>query len=204
MKMYISNYLAAVLVVFFLLQTIIPNFTSMFMLDPLVAMQEPWCFVTSIFLHTDIFHLFLNGLALIIFGILVEQRMKPHAFLVLFFGSGITGSLLYYATYFFGIIPPVPELGASGAVYGILGAAAILFPEERIYAWFIPMKLKYAAILWIIIEFLGSFSIESGIASAAHLGGLIFGILFTFYLDRNHRKHEMDRLPPNRSNTDYI
>jgi membrane associated rhomboid family serine protease len=77
-----------------------------------------------------------------------------------------------------------PALGASGAVYAILGAVAMLLPEVVVYLWFFPVKMRYAAIIWFLIEFLGTFDTGSGIASAAHLGGLIFGLVCGWYLSR--------------------
>ncbi|HLC68830.1 MAG TPA: rhomboid family intramembrane serine protease, partial [Candidatus Bilamarchaeaceae archaeon] len=56
--------------------------------------------------------------------------------------------------------------------------------DLRIFMWFFPMKMKYAAMLWVAIEFLGTFDISSGIASAAHLGGLLFGIAFAWTLKK--------------------
>lgn len=177
-----SLYLLAVIGISFLLQSVIPSFTDSFIFDPLKAFSEPWRFVSSIFLHGGFIHLFFNAYALFMFGLILESRVSTRDYLIIFFGAGIVGSLLYYLTYAIGIIPPIPALGASGAIYGVLGAVAMLLPELPIFVWFIPMRMKHAAILWVALEFLGTFDISSGIASAAHLGGLIFGVVFAWYL----------------------
>ncbi len=134
------------------------------------------------FLHADLSHIFFNCYALFLFGSILESRVSKTEYLSIYFISGIAGGLLYLITIYLGIIDPNPALGASGAIYGILGAVAVLLPEMTIFVWFFPMKMKHAAIFWALIEFAGSFNRASGIGSAAHLGGLLVGILIAFYL----------------------
>ena len=152
--------------------------------DPLVALTQPWRFVTSMFLHGSVMHIFFNAYALFIFGSILERKVSSKDYLIIFFGAGLIGGFLYYLTYVLGIIPPIPALGASGAIYGILGAVAVLIPDLVIFFWFFPMKIRYAAILWVVLEFMGTFDITSGVASAAHLGGLLFGIAYAWFLSR--------------------
>lgn len=166
------------LFVVFLMQMIFPGLTEAFMFYPDKALSQPWLFVTAIFLHANLTHLFFNSYALFLFGPLVERKMGKKEFLKIFFGSGILGSFLYWLTYVVGIIPPIPALGASGAIYGIMAAAAVLYPNLRIFMFFFPMRLREAVVVWFIISFIGTFDISSGIAAAAHLGGLIFGYLY--------------------------
>lgn len=180
----ISTSLLVVIGAAFLLQLVIPAFTDMFIFDPLLAFSEPWRFVTSMFLHGGIYHIFFNAYALFMFGSILETQMGRRDYLLIYFGAGLLGGFLYYLTYAIGMIPPIPALGASGAIYGILGATAIMLPDMRIFFWFFPMRMREAAILWVVIEFLGTFNIASGIASAAHLGGLIFGLAYAWHLNR--------------------
>jgi membrane associated rhomboid family serine protease len=189
--MNISTFLLAIIGIAFLFQMVSAGFTEAFIFAPTLAIQEPWRFVSSMFLHGGFMHIFFNAYALFLFGSIVERRMSSAQYLLLFFASGLIGGLAYYATYLLGIIPPIPALGASGAIYGILGAAAVMFPEMRIFVWFFPMKMKHAAIFWVVLEFFGSFNIASGIASAAHLGGLIFGLAFAWFLNQKHQEHYM-------------
>ncbi|MEW6722907.1 MAG: rhomboid family intramembrane serine protease [Candidatus Micrarchaeota archaeon] len=191
----ISTYLLAVIGIAFILQLIMPAFEDAFLFNPYKALTEPWRFVTSVFLHDTggFSHIFFNSYALFVFGSILEQRISKRNYLLLFFAAGLLGSVLYYLT-IFSPWPPLcgsPEdvvfcnaLGASGAIYGILGAVAILIPDLTIFFWFFPMKIKYAAILWVIIEFLGTVGGASGVASAAHLGGLFFGLAYGWYLSR--------------------
>lgn len=171
-------YLIFFMFAMFFLQIIFPYFTEMFYFDPALALVEPWRFVTSIFLHGDHIHLLFNMFALFLFGTILARNVGRNEFLKIFLAGGVIGSLIYYLTILIGIAPPVPALGASGGIYAILGALAILTPNLTIFLFFIPMKMKNAVIVWIILEFLGVFNTASGVASAAHLGGLIFGILY--------------------------
>lgn len=186
--MNISTYLLAIIGIAFLFQMMTGgvngSFTEAFEFNPLLAVQEPWRFITSMFLHGGIMHIFFNAYALFLFGSILERKVSSRDYLILYFIAGIIGGLAYYLTYLLGIIPPIPAIGASGAIFGILGACAVMFPELRIFVWFFPMKMKHAAIFWVIVEFLGAFDVNSGIASAAHLGGLLFGVAFAMYLKK--------------------
>jgi membrane associated rhomboid family serine protease len=168
----------------FILQLAYPPLTSLFIFDPTRALSEPWLFITSIFLHGGLLHLFFNGYALVVFGSVLERRLDTNAYLILFFLSGIAGSILYLLTVLLGIAPPIPALGASGAIYGILGAVSVFAPNMIVYVWYLPMRMREAAIFWIILEFIGTFNTASGIASAAHLGGLLFGLAYANYIKR--------------------
>jgi len=158
--------------------------TSLFLFVPSLAFSEPWRFLTSMFLHGGIMHIFFNAYALILFGSILERRVSRKEFLAIYFIGGLAGGLAYLSTYYLGIIPNIPALGASGAIYAVLGAVAVLMPDMRIFVWFIPMSMRQAAIFWVVIELLNSFNIGSGIASAAHLGGLLIGIAIAFMIKK--------------------
>ncbi len=178
--MSLSIYILYVIGIGYLLQIITGGaITEILQFDPYLALNEPWRFITPIFVHGGVIHLLFNAYALFLFGPIVERKLTKKEFLMLFFLGGIVASLAYYATIILGIGLPVPAVGASGAIYAILGAAAVLYPEMTIFIWFFPMKMKYAVIFWVITQSLGTFDVSSGVASAAHLGGLIFGYLFT-------------------------
>jgi membrane associated rhomboid family serine protease len=159
------------------------HFTEFFWLDPSMMLQHPWSIITSAFLHQplSIWHIFFNSFALFSFGPYLEQRIGTRNFLIVYFGSAIFGALSYLLTIWLGIIPSTPALGASGAIYGILGALAILVPQIVVFVFFAPMPIRFAAVFWFVMEFLGSFNGASGIGSAAHLGGLVFGLAFGYY-----------------------
>ena len=185
----VTNTLLLFIWVVYVFQLLIPVFTNEFIFDPSLAISQPWRFVTSIFLHdpTDFLHILLNSFALWMFGRVLETQVHARNYLLIFFGAGITGSIFYYSTYLIGMIPSIPALGASGAIYGIMGAVAMMLPDMRVYFFFFPLKMRDAAILWIVMEFLGTFDIASGVASAAHLGGLLFGLAAGYYLKHQYQ-----------------
>lgn len=174
----LSNYLLGTMILIFIAQLTIDGFTENLIFIPELTFVEPWRVVTSIFLHGGITHLFFNGYALFLFGNILESKASQKDYLAIFFGAGIVGAFLYYLLVVAGISPALPALGASGAIYGILGAVAVLFPNMRIYMWFFPMRMREAAILWALISIVGTFDTASGIGHAAHLGGLVFGWIY--------------------------
>ncbi|MFH0927802.1 MAG: rhomboid family intramembrane serine protease [Candidatus Micrarchaeota archaeon] len=174
----------------FLLQAVIPGYTELFYLDS--AHVQIWQFVTSIFLHGGLTHIIFNSYALFLFGTILEARLGQKNYLILFFIAGIAGNILYYATTLVGIIPPLPALGASGAIFGIFGALVVTDPNLRLLLFFIiPLKIRDAAILWFILEFFGAFNAGSGVASAAHLGGMVVGYLIAKMYYKPRMSHEM-------------
>lgn len=182
--MYALYLLGSIAVVFFI-QLFVKGFTEAFLLVPSLLASQPWTLITSMFLHGGFAHLFFNGFALYMFGPYLEQIIGSKKFLGLYFASGIVAGLAYASTYFLHIIPDIPALGASGAIFGILGAIAVLRPNLQILMLgFIPMSMKQAAVFWVVLEFIGTFNIASGVASAAHLGGLVFGFLAAKYFLR--------------------
>jgi len=141
---------------------------------PAYAFSRPWSFVTSIFLHANFAHLFFNMFALFVFGSYLESRIKKIDFLLLFFLSGISGNFAYLFT---DINSSIPAVGASGAIYGILGALAIIYPALIVWVGYIPMPIIFAVVFWIILNFVGLF-IPSNIAYQAHLAGIFVGIFY--------------------------
>jgi membrane associated rhomboid family serine protease len=125
-----------------------------------------WRLVTAMFLHASIIHIGFNMFALYVIGTPVEQYLGKVRYLGLYFVSGLAGSAgaLLQA-------PFTPELGASGAIFGILGAMLII-------EWQITGRLAGNAMTWIVINLALSFTI-SNISWGGHVGGLIGGILIT-------------------------
>lgn len=186
--MNITNFLLITIGVIFIMQLILPSLDDKFDLNPYKFFSEPWRIVTSMFLHGGLSHLFFNAYALFLFGTILESRISKKEYLLIYFGAGILGSILYFLTTLTPF-PPLCEggiycsaLGASGAIYGVMGALAMILPGLRVFIMFFPIEIKYAAILWFALEFLGLFNSGSGIASAGHLGGLIFGLICGWYI----------------------
>ena len=133
----------------------------------LVAHGGWYRLVTSMFLHGFLYHIAFNMLALWFIGRPVEQYLGTARYIGLYFVSGLAGAAgaLLQA-------PLVPTVGASGAIFGILGSMLIL-------EWQITGRLAGQAMTWIAINFVIDFFYRSSISWGGHLGGLIGGILIT-------------------------
>ncbi|MDD4004706.1 MAG: rhomboid family intramembrane serine protease [Elusimicrobiaceae bacterium] len=163
-----------------------------FGLVPVLLVKRLWVWqpVTYMFMHGSLLHLSLNVFMLWMLGRLVEPAMGAKNFLTFFFATGL-GAALFNV-----LLTPhsaVPIVGASGAIYGLLLAFAMLYPEETVYLYFlIPVRARYLAVVLGIVEFAASFaSGYTGIANLAHLGGLLTGYLYLkfFPLAGNTRRH---------------
>lgn len=177
--------LISMCVLVFLLQQIFSAITTELAFTPIYALNRPWIWLTSIFMHADFSHLLFNMIALFMFGNYLESRISEKQFLIIFIISGLLGNLAYYLTYPLGT---TPALGASGAVYGIMGMLAILYPGLVVYYFGVfPIPMIFAAFLWFAMEFSGMF-IPSNIAHQAHLAGLVFGMIYGLYVRKTKRK----------------
>ncbi len=160
---------------------------------------KPWQIVTYMFLHSrDTFmHLFSNMFALLIFGPAIEMYMGSKKFLKYYLICGIGAALFnmaidYYTFFQYPISDATQRylsiksmLGASGAIFGILVAFAMIFPNIEMMLLFlpVPIKAKYFVAMYAIFEIVQGFQrTGSGIAHWAHIGGLITGfILLQFF-----------------------
>jgi membrane associated rhomboid family serine protease len=136
-----------------------------------------WQVVTYLFLHAGWFHIIFNLFALWMFGSDLERLWGSSQFLFYFFLTGIGAGL------FDVLLQPSSlstTIGNSGAVYGLLLAYGVLFPDRPIFLWLIvPKKAKWFAVIMGAVEFVSSFSTPgSGISHVAHLGGMLFGFLY--------------------------
>lgn len=143
-----------------------------------------WQPVTYMFMHANLEHIFFNMFALWMFGYVLENFWGTKRFLIYYFVCGIGAGLLTL------LIPGGLTVGASGAVYGILLAFGMTFPEERIYLYFLmPIKAKWFVVGYAVIELLEGLFVTDGIAHFAHLGGMLFGLLLILYW----RRHPFNR-----------
>jgi membrane associated rhomboid family serine protease len=138
-----------------------------------------WQLATYMFLHGGIGHILWNMLALWMFGSELEQAWGTRRFLKFYFFCGVgAGICVVILSYIFGEAS-VATIGSSGAIYGILLASAVLWPDRILLAFFFfPIKMKYFVMIIGAIAFLSSFGPNTGVSNVAHLGGLAFGYLF--------------------------
>jgi hypothetical protein len=132
------------------------------------------------FLHGGITHILFNMIGLWMFGTQIESHWGRGPFLLYYLVCGLGGAFTYGIFKLFGMEAAIPMVGASGAIYGILLAYGMMFPEAVILvAMILPMKAKYAVALFGLIELLSSISgTSSGVAHVAHLGGMAAGFVF--------------------------
>lgn len=141
---------------------------------------DVWQLVSYMFLHASLGHIFFNLFALWMFGQAIENFWGTRRFTVYYFLTGIGAALLHMFIGGGG----APTLGASGAVYGILLAFGMMFPERPIMLLFppIPIKAKYFVAIFGAIELISGLSrANSGVAHFAHLGGMLVGFILIKY-----------------------
>ena len=151
-------------------------------LSPLLFTEKPWTIVTNMFVHAEFWHIFGNMITLFFFGRVIYQLLGTWRFLLLYFGGGILGNLLYI---WLGT-PLSIAIGASGAVYAIAGALVVMMPTMRVAVWgILPMPLWVVILLFFVLWSIPNFM--PGIAWQAHVGGLVTGLIAGYYFRRKYR-----------------
>ena len=158
-----------------------PIFDSLLLMPAAVIRGSVWQLFTYLFLHslTSLWHIVFNMLALWMFGTPIEQTWGTRRFLQYYFICGIgAGICVVLANLAFGN-PYQRVLGASGAIYGLLLAFGMLFPNQTVLLSFLfPIKAKYMVMIFGAIAFLSSFQTGSTVSNLAHLGGMLFGFVY--------------------------
>ena len=153
-------------------------------LVPVAVIKERflWQPLSYMFVHVDFWHVLLNMLVLWWFGCDIERSFGSKYFLRYYLLTGVGAGVF---TLLLSMNSPVPVIGASGAIFGLLLAFAILFPNRRIYIMFVlPVKAKWAVLAFATMEFLMVFDSRStGVSHLTHIGGLLVGLVwFGYYL----------------------
>lgn len=164
----------------FLLSNIVgEQFYQLFGLVPKHVFADRWLWqiVSYLFIHGGFMHLLFNLFALWMFGMPVESQWGSREFIKYYFICGLGAAA---ATLALNPASTVPVIGASGPVYGLLVAFAMLYPDAVVYLYFlIPIRAAHMAILFGLIEFFsGATSATPGIARFAHLGGMVTGYFY--------------------------
>jgi len=177
--------LIAANVVMFVAQGLFPIVTDALGLHPMWVLRSFWVWqlATYMFLHGGIFHILFNMLALWMFGAELERIWGTRRFLKFYFVTGIGAGVL---TVLVSLLPfgftqqllRVNIIGASGAIYGLLLAYALYFPDRPILLVIFPVPAKIAVTILGLIAFYSSLSESGGVANATHVGGLLVGYLF--------------------------
>ena len=173
-------------VVLFVATTLFPSLTLTLGLVPVevVSQLRVWQLVTYMFMHGGIFHIVFNMLALWMFGAELERTWGTRFFLKFYFVTGIGAGILtvLFSMLPFGFAQQVHYsvvVGASGAIFGLLVAYAMYFPDRPIYMYFVfPIPAKIFVAILGAIELMSSVSSVGGTANATHLGGVLVGYLY--------------------------
>ena len=176
----------------------IRTFAMFYPESPLFRWWQP---LTHMFMHGGWWHILFNMYTLVMFGMVVERALGTEKFLILYFVTGLGAVALHTGVEWLQIhrlaastdpsaqldyvnLLRTPMVGASGAIYGVLVAFAMLYPEARMTLIFPPVTLdaKWMVIIFVGIELLtGITGTQVGIAHFAHLGGALFGFLLVLY-----------------------
>jgi hypothetical protein len=148
-----------------------------------------WTIITSMFMHGSLFHLLANMMSLFFLGSFLEKIIGRKRFLAAYMISGIIASLFFVLiAYLFNTDLNASAVGASGAIFGIAGMLAVLTPKMPVYVLFIPiaMPMWLGSILILILLWGISAAFGLSIGNVAHLGGLLVGLAYAFYLKLKH------------------
>jgi len=146
-------------------------------------LERPWTIVTNLFVHGGIWHLLFNMITLYFFGTFLIRLVGTRDFLIIYFLGGIAGNIVFMLFAYFHLLtsPFSIVIGASGAIFALGGALALLTPRLRVFVFPIPVPMP----LWVAV--IGGFVIMvfvGGVAWQGHLGGLVFGLLAGLVLRR--------------------
>lgn len=193
-KIVVNNIIIAINVIMFILEFIYPRVIDLFILDPaLVKSGQIYRLITSLFLHGGIIHFLCNMYALFVIGKEVENYLGKYKYLIIYLFSGLTGSLL-------SCISPYLSLGASGAIFGLLGSLLFFGYHYRLYFGNVLLK---EIVPVIVVNLLIGFTL-SNINNAAHLGGLFGGLFITMALKVNNKQDKSTTINGSIVSTIYL
>jgi membrane associated rhomboid family serine protease len=174
-------------VAIFFAQSFMPTLTEALGLRPVFVVRNLWVWqlATYMFLHGGVWHILFNMLALWMFGTELERIWGTRFFLKFYFVTGIGAGIL---TVMFALLPlgvsqqlyVANIIGASGAIYGLLLAYALYFPDRKIYMYFVfPIPTRIFVLIIGVMAFYASFAgADGGVANATHLGGILVAYLY--------------------------
>jgi membrane associated rhomboid family serine protease len=177
-------FLIALNVVIFIITLLRPEIIYFLGLTPALISQQPWTIISSMFVHAIPWpwHILFNMVALYFLGSFLIRAAGERSFLAVFLLGGLAGNL------FFILIanPYLTGIGASGGIFALAGALAVIVPRVPVFILFIPipMPLWIAVIILLVLSFF-----FSGIAWQAHLGGLLLGLVAGFIFRRRRRTY---------------
>jgi len=179
-----SGMILVICVLLFFVSVKAPVFTSNYLaLNPAFVAARPWTLITHMFVHGNISHLLVNMIVLFFFGTELERRVGESRFLQIFIVSGLVAAIGQMV-----VVPTGYMVGASGALFGVMGCLAVIAPEITVLIYFvIPLSIRAAIVLFAVIDFalMGS---ADNIAHMAHITGLLAGLAYGGMLKDRYRR----------------
>ena len=159
--------------------------------DPDTFLSQPWTIVTYFFAHYGFFHILFNMLFLFWFGRIIQEFLNSKRVISLYVLGGLAGGVLYILLY--NMLPFYADrvagslmLGASAGVFAIVVGAAVFMPNYTFFLLFLgPVKIKYIAIFYVFMSFIGTTGSNAG-GEIAHLGGALIGWLYITQLNKGN------------------
>ena len=144
-----------------------------------------WTFLTSMFMHGGFFHIFANMFSLLFIGSLTERILGTKRYFYFYMISGLFAGIFFVLSSLVFVSDfNTFAVGASGALFGLIGLLVLLTPNLSVYVFFIPIpiKMKYAGLGILVLLWLISIAGDLPIGNTAHLGGFVVGIVYGIYL----------------------
>ena len=167
-------------VLLFIATAVVPKLIFFLGLQPASFLLRPWTIVTNLFIHAGLWHIITNMLTLYFFGTYLSRLVGENKFLVVYFGGGILGNILFIL-----LAPPFSvAVGASGSVFALGGVLAVMRPKLPVFVFPIPVPIP------LCLAVIGGFLILSFlpyIAWQAHLGGLVLGLIAGYFFKKRER-----------------
>jgi len=179
-------------IILFIFTLFYPGLREQFGLQVSQLTSEPWTVLTNLFIHADFFHLFANMVTLYFFGTYLTMLVGERKFLLTYFLGGLLGNAFFILWVLSPWADPIARyvtaIGASGAVFAVGGALAVLRPKTKVLLYFfIPMPLWVPVIIGFLILTFISLTLDLPISWQAHLGGLLLGLGAGFIFRRTER-----------------
>jgi len=171
---YVALWISGIIILVFIFQQLSSTLTDLLILNADKKI-EVWRYLSSIFLHGGLAHITYNLFALILFGLILEKLIGAKRLLIVFLSTGILANII--SVYFYPL-----SLGASGAIFGVIGALIFIKPKLPVFAFGFPMPIFIAGFLWALGDLIGAASFIAGnqissTGNIAHLSGMVFGLI---------------------------
>ena len=168
-------------VLIFIVTLVRPDVITFLGLTPAYFLRQPWTIITNLFVHGGFGHIICNMVSLYFLGSFLTRLVGEKNFLKVYFAGGVLGNIFYILLGF----PFSTGIGASGAIFALGGALAMMAPKIPVFIFFIPLPVP----LWIAILIFLLISFLPGIAWQAHLGGLALGLIAGYFFKKKKRTY---------------